>query len=219
MLAARDNPSLSHRTCSGGPVSSHVMRHKLNLHSLVAALLSGLLSLSCAIAQSDEVAKLSPAGVPVVNRALDLTVATVFPSEGTAKLLVFKGPELVSGSSTFDFPASANFGAAWVEEIEISTSSRFVVKVRIRQTCGPGSYDYTFVKRNGQWVLAQLQREELRCTDSGVSSDWKKTYNYLGGTLTSVKYQGPKSTKKLSRLKAVKLTLIEDFQALAAHYE
>jgi hypothetical protein len=191
----------------------------LNLRTLVTALISGLLSLSHAIAQSGEIAKLSPAGVPVVTRAYNLTVATVFPSEGTARLLIFKGPELVSGSSTFDFPAAANFGAAWIEEIGISASSLFVVKVRVRQTCGPGSYDYTFLQKNGRWLLAQLQREELRCTESGITSDWKKTYNYLGGTLTSVEYLGSRPSTKLSRLKATKLTSVEEFQALAIHYE
>ena len=79
-----------------------------------------------AVAQPDEVTKLSPAGVPVVSQVQDLRIATVFPSEGTARLLIFKGPALISGSAPFEFPTSANFGAAWVERIEISSSSRFV---------------------------------------------------------------------------------------------
>lgn len=161
----------------------------------------------------------SPAGVPVFAKVEDLTVATVFPSNGTARLLVFKGTKQVSGSSTFDFPSAANFGAAWVEEIRISNLSRFVVKIRVRQTCGAGSYDYTFDQRYERWVLSKLQREELRCTETGITSAWKKTYNYLDGRLTSVEYRGSRQVRRVSRLKAATLASLEEFQALAVRYE
>ena len=191
----------------------------MNPRSLFGISISVLLAMADAVAQPDEVTKLSPAGVPVVSQVRDLRIATVFPSEGTARLLIFKGPALISGSAPFEFPTSANFGAAWVERIEISSSSRFVVRIRVRQTCGPGIYDYSFVQQQGKWFLAQLEREELRCSDSGITSDWKKTYNYLGGTLTAVEYQAQRPRTTHSRLKVAQLTPFEEFQALESRYE
>jgi len=65
-------------------------------------------------------------------------------------VIAFQGASLQSSSAEFELLTAAKFGAGWAEEVKFVPPSSFVIRMRIRQTCGLGIYGYLFA-RQGQF--------------------------------------------------------------------
>jgi hypothetical protein len=181
-------------------------------------LVIGLL-LSDATAQRANLSGISAAKQPVISEAHGISAAAIFPTHDSARIVVSVGATGEVSSPAFDFPSIANYGAAWVARIEIKSSAAFTVLIRVRQTCGPGIYDYTFAKQGNSWLLARLDREESQCTDAGILPDWKRSYNYLRGTVVSTKFQKSRALKPTTKPRALKVVPLTEFRALDARHE
>ena len=167
----------------------------------------------------DDIEKLSTSKPPVVAVGHDLSVAVIFPSENTAQLVVFRHNKEEARSSPFELVSSANYGAAWVEQVELKSASSFSVYMRTRQTCGPGIYDYSFAHRNGSWVVSGLERSESECSGEGVAPAWRKSYNYLTGRVETVQFRNERQ-RTTGKPKGNFLPhSLAEFEALSTRYE
>lgn len=191
------------------------------MHELTHILTSLILNLLTS-AVSGERALLdqhSPAKPPVRADAHGLSVAIVFPSKDTAQLLVLRDEAHEAQSAVFAFPSVATFGAAWVEQIEVKSSSSFIARIRTRQTCGPGVYDYSFVQQSNRWIVSSLEREESACSDDGIVRAWKKSYDFIGNRVISVTFRNGIPRESVTRLNKFTQFSLVKFQALDTRYE
>jgi len=53
----------------------------------------------------------------------------------------------------------------------------------------------------------------------GITADWKKTYDYLLGTVTAIDFQGKTRQKKVVQSMKSKRVPLAEFQAFEASYE
>lgn len=183
---------------------------------LIAALLFG------AAHASDVSGALPPSVRAPVIAALglsDASIAVVFPTEESAQLVVLSAAAIAVQSARFDFFPNANYGAMWIDAIEGRGTAGFVVKIRTRQTCGAGVYDYRFARRGGVWVVSGLDRAESKCSDAGILPAWHKSINFLGGRIRFTQYVDGQPQKVVSQTKAFPSFPLVDFKAIDARYE
>ncbi len=146
-------------------------------------------------------------------------MVVVFPSEDAAQVLVFRGATVEARSAAFEFPRVANYGAAWVETIDVPSNSRFTIHMRTRQTCGPGTYDYHFAERRDAWVVSGLDRGESECSDAGIVPSSKASYDFLTGRiLTTAERRGARPKRSTLKHPFPGFPLAS-FEAFASRYE
>ena len=162
--------------------------------------------------------QLSHSKPPHVANAHGLSVAVVFPTEGIAQLIVLRSDSVEARSAAFEFTQTANYGAASVEQIKISSSSTFALSIRTRLVCGPGVYDYYFAQHRGRWVVSGLEREEGECSGDSVVPAWSKSYNYLTGKTESVAFQNGRRNK-VTKQSQFPVFELRKFEAFGAAYE
>jgi hypothetical protein len=188
--------------------------------ALLSLLAAAGTSLSAAAAPGPaDLESLSAAARPVVATRAGLTVAVVFPAENTAQLLVFRAATLEASSAPFEFPLVANYGAAWVEIIDIPTTSRFTLHMRTRQTCGPGLYDYRFAQRRDMWLVSGLDRAESECSEAGIVPSWKASYDFLTGAIVRTDVDRKAHVKVTKARHAFPAFPLTSFEAFASRYE
>ena len=216
MLIIRLAANLPYRWC---PLSSNVRRHQMHSRRLALFSLPALLLVGTTRAQSRDIAALSPARVPVVAEQYGIAVAAIFVSSNAAQLLIYRETTEEERSPVFEFPLEANFGSAWVEQVKPLSANSFLVAVRTRQTCGLSVHDYFFSKLQNTWVLAQLDRAESQCSDTGNFLAWKTTYDYLARRTKSTKFSKSGAPKTSVRAIGVKVVRLVEFHALDPSYE
>ena len=162
---------------------------------------------------------LSPAAPPILATRAELSVAVVFPSEQTAQVLVFRGASVEARSAAFEFPLVANYGAAWVDTIDIPSMSRFTIRMRTRQTCGPWVYNYRFAERREAWVVSGLDRVENECSKAGIAQSSKASYDFLKGTIvrTEIRRRAPQEHSTTHHVFTA--FPLASFEAFASRYE
>lgn len=189
--------------------------------------LQGVLLLATAGASSGVVAApaigeleaLSPAAHPVVASRAELSVVVVFPSDDIAQVLVFRGATVEERSAAFEFPRVANYGAAWVETIDVPSTSRFTIHMRTRQTCGPGIYDYHFAERRDAWVVSGLDRGESECSDAGIVPSSSASYDFLTGHIVTTAERRGAHPKRSTLQHSFPVFPLTSFEAFANRYE
>ena len=186
-------------------------------HFITAASFAcALMPTSIAQSKSEPQASTTP---PVSAKAAPLTVEVRFPRSGFAQLNVSHATRPSESSPEFELSREANYGQIWIERIDIDSQNRFVVRVRVRQTCGPGIHDYTFSFLRNRWVLSRLYREESLCAPAGVVTDWTKTYDYLSHTSSLIQYKGRHSERPLKKQLPKRTVPLQEFIALDPDHE
>ena len=156
-----------------------------------------------------------PASPPIVATEGGLTVAVVFPSASTARVVVAREGEKRQQSREFEFPRDANYGAPWVELVEVKSPQSFVLHIRTRQTCGPGIHRFTFAYRGADWLVAGLDREESACPESGGPAPaWSASYNFLTGQVRRVEFANGRAGKPTLERKQFPRFKLTDFAPL-----
>ena len=148
-----------------------------------------------------------------------MKITIVFPSESAAQLFVLSGERVEAHSVPFEFFPEASYGATWVDQIEVRAPDAFVLRFRVRKTCGPGVYDYRFAKRAETWYVSGLDRKESRCSDAGVADAWEKSYNFLNGRTRFIDYANGHPKKGMNAGRVFPSFRLADFEALHPKYE
>jgi hypothetical protein len=180
----------------------------------------GLSLYSVGVFGSDaEFLKLSAARAPVIGQGHGLAVAVVFPGNSTVQLVVRAAHAKEVHSQRFQIATDANYGAVWVEQVEITSPSQFVVFLRSRETCGPGVYDYVFSKREGGWFVAGLERSETMCSARGIAPSWRKSYNFLAGRIESTNFDRETRRRSTRSSRTFPPFPLEEWEPFASKYE
>ena len=201
---------------------AHRLPHSALVRALQGMLLLATAAVSFGVVAAPGIAELealSPAAHPVVASRAELSVVVVFPTEDAAQVLVFRGATVEARSATFEFPRVANYGAGWVETIDVPSTSRFTIHMRTRQTCGPGLYDYHFAERRDAWVVSGLDRGESECSDAGIVPSSKASYDFLTGQIVTTAERRGAHPKQSTLQHPFPEFPLASFEAFASRYE